>query len=298
MKKAFCRGGVSSSEFAKISTETEAIQAAAEIGYPVMLKIVDKSGSRGITKTYNDDQLLEAYRYAKSCSELPYFLIEKYISGREIGVDAFIQNGKVKLIIPHEKLVYHSMRTGIPIGHICPMVTSSALKDKIEKEMRASIGALGLDNCAVNMDAFITDDGDVSVIEVAGRCGATGIPEVISGYLGVNYYEIILKLALGEEIELPEKFNTRPTLSFLLFAEKNGIIDCIEYEADEQKLQLTDYENPGKIKVHLDYIPGEVVEQFTNGTKRIGLVVLSDENRDALLQKYEQFEKSFHIRLK
>ena len=49
MKKAFKEGGVSTAEYMIVSSYEEAEIAARTIGYPIVIKIVDKSGSRGIT---------------------------------------------------------------------------------------------------------------------------------------------------------------------------------------------------------------------------------------------------------
>ena len=61
MKDAFVKGGVNTAEFRCVRSLPEAREAAGEIGLPVMLKIVDKSGSRGITKISELSQLPEAY---------------------------------------------------------------------------------------------------------------------------------------------------------------------------------------------------------------------------------------------
>ena len=53
MKAAFVRGGVTTADFRRVTGFDEAVSAARELGLPVMLKIVDKSGSRGITKVDN-----------------------------------------------------------------------------------------------------------------------------------------------------------------------------------------------------------------------------------------------------
>ena len=120
MKEAFVMGGVTTSAFRRVHSPEEAATAAGELGLPVMLKIVDKSGSRGITKISSPEQMDTAWNYASAATGADHMVVEKYVEGQEIGIDAFVQDGKLLLVLPHDKFVYQSGHTGIPIGHCCP----------------------------------------------------------------------------------------------------------------------------------------------------------------------------------
>ena len=64
MKEAFLKGGVSASTGMRVYSLTEARSAAERIGYPVVVKRVDSSGSRGITVVEQPERLEEAYHHA------------------------------------------------------------------------------------------------------------------------------------------------------------------------------------------------------------------------------------------
>ena len=98
MKEAFVNGGVTTAEFRRVE----------ELGLPVMLKIVDKSGSRGITKITDLSRMREAYDYALAATDADHMVVERFVDGREVGIDALVQNGRLLLMLPHEKYVYHS----------------------------------------------------------------------------------------------------------------------------------------------------------------------------------------------
>ena len=131
MKEAFAKGNVTTAQFERVASREAAIKASEKIGFPVMLKIVDKSGSRGITKIDDVSRVEAAYEYAEKATDAAYMLVEKYIRGKEIGIDAFVQHGRVKLVLPHDKYVYQSGHTGIPIGHYCPMEVSPRLYENM-----------------------------------------------------------------------------------------------------------------------------------------------------------------------
>ena len=60
-----------------------------------------------------------------------------------------------------------------------------------------SIKALGLNNCAVNVDLILRDN-KVYVIELTGRVGANCLPELVEINFGIEYYKMIAAMAVGE----------------------------------------------------------------------------------------------------
>ena len=69
MKQAFAAGGVSTASFRQVFSREEALRAAEETGYPVCVKAVDKSGSRGIQRAENPEELAEASAAARSVTD-------------------------------------------------------------------------------------------------------------------------------------------------------------------------------------------------------------------------------------
>ena len=295
MKEAFVKGGVTTSDFRRVRSLEEAAAAAEALGLPVMLKIVDKSGSRGITKISDMAQLPAAWAYASAATGADHMVVEKFVQGQEIGIDAFVQNGKLLLMLPHDKFVYQSGHTGIPIGHYCPMECAENVWDNMLAETKKVIAATGMDNCAVNIDAFVLPDGRVSIIEAAGRCGATGIPEVISGYTGRNYYGCILDNALGIEVAPFDLSEGRPTASMLLYSGSSGILKEIRYRFAGRTYVNADAEVPGKGRVELSFGPGDDIDAFRNGTDRIGMAIFTADTVEAVKQAAADFRESLAV---
>ena len=295
MKEAFVRGHVTTAPFVRIASFEEALEAAETIGLPVVLKIVDKSGSRGITKVTELSQMQAAYKYALRATDAQYMLVEKFVEGKEIGIDAFVQNGEVKLMLPHDKYVYQSGHTGIPIGHYCPMHFSDILYQNMLDETTKIIRSIGIDNCAVNIDAFVLQDERVSIIEAAGRCGATGIPEVISGYTGRNYYDCILDNALGIPVEPFRVTHGRPTASLLLYSERGGILKEIRYRFAGVEYCNSSADIPELGYVELNFRPGDDIDSFQNGTDRIGQAVFYADANEELQDVVGIFRESVSV---
>ena len=297
MKEAFARGGVTTAPFRVVRTIEEARMAAEELGLPVMLKIVDKSGSRGITRISALSELPAAWDYARAATAADHFVVERFVEGREFGIDAFVQNGKLLLMLPHDKYVYHSAHTGIPIGHYCPMPCTETALANMRAETEKILRCTGMDNCAINIDAFLLPDGRVSIIEAAGRCGATGIPEVISGYTGRSYYDCILDCALGIEVAPFALREGTPTASILLYSAEGGILKEIRYRFAGRDYCNENAEVPGAGRVELSFGPGDDIDPFRNGTDRIGMAVFTATEMDALQAAVADFRASLRVKV-
>lgn len=297
MKEAFVKGNVNTAPFRRITSFDEAKSAAEELGLPVMLKIVDKSGSRGITKISDLSMLREAYDFASAATSADHMIVENFVEGKEIGIDGFVQNGKLLLFLPHDKYVYQSEHTGIPIGHYCPMQMSETLYKNMLHETQKIVQATGMDNCAINIDAFILPDESISIIEAAGRCGATGIPEVISGYTGRNYYSCIIDNALGNPVEPFDTENGKPTASILLYSKYSGIVKEIRYTVCGKEYINESCNIKNIARVDLSFFPGDDIDAFSNGTNRIGQAVFYADSNDELQYAVESFRHSLQVKV-
>ncbi len=274
MKEAFRKGGVAASRFIKVETPEEAYKAADEIGYPVVVKCVDSSGSRGINVVGERGHLREAYNEAVKYSRQSYVLIESKLGGVEIGVDGMVQDGEIRLIAPHQKYTYKHNGATIPAGHSYPYHCSDEVRAEIEKQVSLAVRALGLDNCAFNSDVFV--DGDrVYIIEMGGRAGATCIPELTSIHYGFNFYEKMIDNALGRKVDLTGNAERTPCMAKLLMSPVDGTISAI----DGSKLDALRAE--GNV-IGLDYGVGHAVEKMYNGTTRIGHIIARTDDEAAV----------------
>lgn len=287
MKSAFRTYGVSTAAFERVSHESDAAAAAEKIGYPVMVKAVDSSGSRGIKKVKNEQELIAAYAEAKKVTRKDYILIEEYIDACEIGVDGYVGDGKIEIVLPHTKYTYSVDGVTIPSGHSFPYEADAKLQTEIEKQITLAAQALGLRNCPFNADVFVKDD-KVWIIEMGGRTGATCIPELISIYEGYDWYEKIIHAALGETMDFPKGEKT-PCMAKLLFSDVNGRIA----ELDENILSKVKEQN---MIVHLDYKVGDHVDAVHNGTDRIGHIIMTKSAESDMDENIQRIMKAIKIK--
>ena len=152
MKLRFSEYGVNTAPFKQIYTDEALLDAIDKVGgYPVIIKATDLAGSQGIYKAVNKEEAFDGFCKAMSATRVDYVLVEKFLQGREFGAQAFISNGEILFVMPHGDILYQA-DTAVPVGHYVPYECSDILREKIRKEAEMAIKAMGLNNCAVNID--------------------------------------------------------------------------------------------------------------------------------------------------
>lgn len=275
MKEKYEEYNVRTARFRKILFADEDYRSKISgLKLPLMFKSVDSSGSRGIVKVDNPSEFDNAIEVVRNNTKSDYFIIEEYISGKEFGAQAFVKDGDIQFILPHGDYVFKG-DTGVPIGHFAPYNLPEAVIDDLYVQLKGAIKAMELNNCAINAD-FILSDNKTYVLELGGRSGATCLAELTSIYYNFDYYEKILKTALGEDVDFaPVKPATEqsgiPNACMLLMSDKDGHISS----------QINNnVPNPDICDIQFDYDIGDDVYAFRVGPHRIGHVIAKGSTLD------------------
>lgn len=91
---------------------------------------------------------------------------------------------EVLFVMPHGDETYMS-HTAVPVGHYVPLDCDEDVYKQTEIAVKSAIKALGLNNCAVNVDLILRDN-KVYVIELTGRVGANCLPELVEINFGIS----------------------------------------------------------------------------------------------------------------
>lgn len=175
----------------------EGIEVATSLGYPVLVRPSYVLGGQGMEITYDEKRLVQYLEDAFERDAVNPVLIDKYLTGREIEVDA-ICDGK-DILIPG--IMEHLERAGVHSGDSITMYPSQGISDKIKdkiyeytKMMALNLNVLGM----VNIQ-FIEYKDDLYIIEVNPRASRT-VP-YISKVSGVPIVDLATKCMLGEKLE-------------------------------------------------------------------------------------------------
>ena len=286
MKEAFIKGGVSCAKHICIHNREELEAALDQLEFPVILKAVDLMGSRGIFRCNTREETFFYYNKTMEATRKDYCLVEEFIEGQVLGCEAMIRDGKLLYCLPNNIEAFQSY-VPTPIGHSVPYRKQEELGAEVRHQVELAIKAVGLDNCPVNCD-LIEKDGKIYVIEITGRAGGTCLPEMVSIYYGINYYEAIVRLALGMDVE--EMFRGKTSgvanLSRTLLSEKDGVVKAIHNE-NEPAEDIVD--------LSFNIAPGEEVHHYTNGRDRLGQVILQGGSLESCEKRLQEILSKINI---
>ena len=185
----------------------DGVAAAAEIGYPVLVRPSFVLGGRAMQIVANEQQLQHYLRTAVEIDEDKPVLVDKYIQGREVEIDA-ICDGRDVFVPGFMELVE---RTGVHSGDSISVYPSFSISNKVKglilqyaKKLGLGIGIVGLFNIQ-----FIVDANDnVFIIEVNPRSSRT-VP-FLSKSTGYSLADIATEVILGKSLKEQGIFDIYP----------------------------------------------------------------------------------------
>ncbi len=176
----------------------DGVKAAAEIGYPVLVRPSYVLGGRAMQIVANEEALRKYLRTAVAIDEKQPVLVDKYIFGKELEVDAICDGTDV--FVPG--IMEHVERTGVHSGDSISVYPTFSVSDKSKQtildytvKLGLGIGIIGLYNIQFIVDA----NEDVYVIEVNPRSSRT-VP-FLSKATGYSMGDIATLVILGHSLK-------------------------------------------------------------------------------------------------
>lgn len=263
MKQAFVEHGIRTAKFEIGSTVKQVAVAAEKIGFPLMVKAIDSSGSRGITKVDSVEGLDPAYQAALEVSQSKSVVVEEYLVGEEFGAQAIVIGSKLIDVLCHSDVVTPPP-VCVPIGHAMPIELGVDVLDEVRCLVASTVSALNIRDTIANVDIMLVD-GKPYLLEIGARMGGTCLPENISLYTGTNAYEFLLRIALGEAPQLDPIYPRTANVGMLITSSKSGVVEHVDIPSE-----IAD-----SVEWSIDVKEGDEVRQFAVGSDRVGHVIAS-----------------------
>jgi biotin carboxylase len=180
----------------------EQLPTVEQLAFPVIVKPVDSSASRGVSRVDDRSGLRDAYELARSYSRSANVIVEEFISGREFSVEVLAQHSATHIVAITEKATDgEGERFFVETRHIVPAPLSRANIEAIHGAVRKAIAAVGLDNSASHTEVKLAPQGPV-IIEIAARLGGDYITsDLVPLATGVSMLENVIRMAIGEKID-------------------------------------------------------------------------------------------------
>ena len=185
----------------------DGIAAAARIGYPVLVRPSFVLGGRAMQIVANEEQLRQYLKTAVEIDEDKPVLVDKYIEGREVEVDAICDG--INVFVPG--IMELVERTGVHSGDSISVYPSFSISNKVKgtilqyaKKLGLGIGIIGL----YNIQFIVDNDDNVFIIEVNPRSSRT-VP-FLSKATGYSLADIATEVILGKSLKEQGVFDIYP----------------------------------------------------------------------------------------
>ena len=180
-----------------VFTAEEAKKVANEIGYPVLVRPSYVLGGQGMKIAWNDDEIEEFIGIINTITQDHPILVDKYLMGKEIEVDAICDG--TDILIPG--IMEHIERTGVHSGDSISVYPAHTISEKAKetlveytKRLAQALHVVGMINIQ-----FIDMDDNIYVIEVNPRSSRT-VP-YISKVTGIPIVDLAARIIMGEAIK-------------------------------------------------------------------------------------------------
>lgn len=242
--------------------------------YPVIVKPVDRSGSRGITKVKTEAELESAYGHAFSQSFCGRVLVEEFAEGEEYSVECISWNGTHNLLAVTKKYT-----TGDPDyiekAHMEPAFEDDKDIDRIRKVVYHALSSLKIKYGASHTEIKIDDEGNIRIIEIGARMGGDLIgSSLVRLSSGVDFVRLVIETALGIE---PSIVPGEPSSAGVRY---------IFTEKDLQEYELIKRNDPEIIVEESDVALPE--GNITDSSARKGYFVVCSKDRDRIIAAMPQ----------
>jgi len=253
---------------AQAFSEGEDITLDTALSWPLIVKPVDSSGSKGVTVVREVSELDDAISYALDCSRAKKAIVEEYIDSpiKQIHGDCFVLDGSMIMCC----LGDHHFRddTLAPYSTTLPSTQSEETINRIKDEIARFISLSRFKCGAINVEARIGFDDKVYLIDIGARNGGNFIPQLVYFATGFDEVGATVEAALGNYgvVDSNGEYPVRGCYShYVIGSTVEGKIKGIQYSKMIRAMIVQEnlYKNPG-----------DAVDCFKDSRNTIGVLIL------------------------
>lgn len=195
--------------------EEYSVEQFDTIEYPVIVKPIDSSGSRGISVCGNKEELTAAIKKALEYSPSKQYIVEKYMTGDEVVLYYYCQDGEPVFACMCDRYT-NSEQHGVaqlPTAYIFPSIHTNRHLAVTDRLIRNMLKKIGMQNGPLFLQAFI-HDGIPYLYEPGYRTNGAREQYIVSAISGVNSVDMLIHFALtGKMADAPIVDRLAPDLN-------------------------------------------------------------------------------------
>lgn len=246
--------------------------------FPIILKPVDSSGSKGVVKIESTELVPQYFNDALAYSRCKRVIVEEFIvpKGAQMHGDAFVLDGKIEFIYLGDHHFDSDLNNLVPISTTFPSEHSQEDIQCVEAEVQRFITKVGFKQGGINIEARISaKDKKIYLIEIGPRNGGNFTPIVIQYASGFNFMDASIEAFMN--LKYTRQFPTKQGYYayMILHSKEEGVLSHILIAPllESQIIERYNY-------VHA----GDAVKSFRGANAAVGV----------LLVKFDSLEEMNH----
>ena len=258
-----------------------ALSSVGDFRFPLIIKPVDLTGGKGITKVTDQSEIKVALEDAFAISKLGRVVIEEFIDGSRHGFSAFIRDGKVVFHFTDNEHYYLNPYM-VSAASTPSTVPESAVQELVVQSEKI-VELLALKTGIFHVQFILREDEPV-IIEICRRPPGDLYIKLVEYATGIDYPSWIVKALCGLDCSgLDQKNVDGYYLRHCVMASESGVLDNITIDPSIEN-NIIDSMNWWS---HGDWIDNYLVTKF-------GIVFLKFDSLDEMLDKSENMQKLIH----
>jgi biotin carboxylase len=199
LRRLYGEWGVAVPDSIEVGSMGEVEQAANRMGYPLVVKPVDGIGQSGVNRVNSQSTLSEAFDQAQTMSSNGRIVVETFLAGTEIGVNAYVFEGSLAILTMGERVAQQGAGKafGVAFRKQIPADVSDKNAELIRHQLQIVAKKLGLENGPIYAQIMITPRGPF-IIEAMPRLGGGEDARLVKAITGFDMARAVINEAIGE----------------------------------------------------------------------------------------------------
>jgi biotin carboxylase len=242
--------------------------AAAEIGYPCVVKPVSRSGSQGVIRVDDRAQAVAAEDRIRSivgASET--LLVERFVPGAEVAVEGLLGGGTLEVLAVFDKPDPLDGPFFEETIYVTPSRQPPPVLAAVEATVASATAALGLREGPVHAELRIGPRGELTVLEVAARSIGGLCARALRFGVGVSLEEVIIRHAVGAGLDGLRR-ETQASGVMMLPIRSAGVLERVSGLNDARSVD-------GVAGVEISIPVGRPVVPLPEGDRYLGFIFAS-----------------------
>ena len=278
--------------FSSFSEVDAVVSGTKDFQFPVIVKPVDSSGSKGVTLVMEHAAIRAAAVTAIQKSRAGRIVVEEYIEpvGRQLHGDGFVNDGKLEFLCLGDHYFDVAMNNFVPYSTAYPTAHSPEVFTRCKDEIQEFISKVGFKNGGINVELRVSKrDGKVYIIDIGARNGGNFTPKIIEYATGFNFLDRAIKVAAGEAIPAySEPMDCRYYSHLILHSDRDGIF---------KRLNLSDELEKRIVESHIYSMPGEQICKFDGANNALGVLIMRYKDRADMEWVISNFNSLYSVEL-